>query len=33
MGSMFKVLAVSEPQLTTLAGFADQKQDDEAELP
>jgi hypothetical protein len=25
MGSMFKVLAVSEPNLTALAGFADDK--------
>jgi NADH dehydrogenase [ubiquinone] 1 alpha subcomplex assembly factor 7 len=24
MGSMFKVLAVSEPNLTSLAGFADE---------
>jgi hypothetical protein len=34
MGSMFKVLAISEPNLTMLAGFADAKPDDtEAELP
>lgn len=33
MGSMFKVLAVSEPRLTTLAGFADERQDARAELP
>jgi SAM-dependent MidA family methyltransferase len=32
MGSMFKVLAISEPSITLLAGFADQKQDGEAEL-
>ena len=25
MGSMFKVLAVSEPNLTSLAGFADEQ--------
>jgi hypothetical protein len=25
MGSMFKVLAISEPHLTTLAGFSDEK--------
>jgi SAM-dependent MidA family methyltransferase len=31
MGSMFKVLAVSEPNLTSLAGFADDKPDDKAE--
>jgi SAM-dependent MidA family methyltransferase len=33
MGSMFKVLAVSEPSLTSLAGFSDQEQDTEAALP
>ena len=33
MGSMFKVLAVSEPNLTSLAGFIDGKQDARAELP
>jgi NADH dehydrogenase [ubiquinone] 1 alpha subcomplex assembly factor 7 len=35
MGSMFKVLAVSEPNLTSLAGLSDQEQvqDVEAELP
>jgi NADH dehydrogenase [ubiquinone] 1 alpha subcomplex assembly factor 7 len=33
MGSMFKVLAVSEPNLTSLAGFADEKQDAKAALP
>ena len=26
MGSMFKVLAVSEPHLTMLAGFSDQEE-------
>jgi SAM-dependent MidA family methyltransferase len=31
MGSMFKVLAVSEPNLTSLAGFADDKPDPKAE--
>jgi hypothetical protein len=31
MGSMFKVLAVSEPNLTSLAGFADEKPDARAE--
>ena len=31
MGSMFKVLAVSEPQLTSLAGFGDEQQDARAE--
>ncbi len=31
MGSMFKVLAVSEPNLTSLAGFADERQDARAE--
>jgi SAM-dependent MidA family methyltransferase len=33
MGSMFKVLAVSEPNLTSLAGFADETRDAEAETP
>jgi SAM-dependent MidA family methyltransferase len=33
MGSMFKVLAVSEPKLTALAGFADERQDARAEIP
>lgn len=33
MGSMFKVLAVSEPNLTSLAGFADEKQDAKAAIP
>ena len=33
MGSMFKVLAVSEPNLTSLAGFADETPDDKAETP
>jgi hypothetical protein len=33
MGSMFKVLAVSEPQLTALAGFGEEKQDARAALP
>jgi hypothetical protein len=33
MGSMFKVLAISEPHLTSLAGFIDGKQDARAELP
>jgi NADH dehydrogenase [ubiquinone] 1 alpha subcomplex assembly factor 7 len=31
MGSMFKVLAVSEPRLTSLAGFQEDKQDYKAE--
>jgi NADH dehydrogenase [ubiquinone] 1 alpha subcomplex assembly factor 7 len=31
MGQMFKVLGVSEPHLTSLAGFADEKQDSRAE--
>ncbi|HEX9361503.1 MAG TPA: SAM-dependent methyltransferase [Bradyrhizobium sp.] len=31
MGSMFKVLAASEPNLTSLAGFADERQDARAE--
>jgi NADH dehydrogenase [ubiquinone] 1 alpha subcomplex assembly factor 7 len=30
MGSMFKVLAVSEPHLTTLAGFSEEKQEAKA---
>ncbi len=30
MGSMFKVLAVSEPHLASLAGFGDEKPDDKA---
>jgi hypothetical protein len=36
MGSMFKVLAVSEPNLTALAGFSDQNDQepsDEDEIP
>jgi len=33
MGSMFKVLAISGPQLTLLAGLIDEEQDTEAELP
>jgi SAM-dependent MidA family methyltransferase len=33
MGSMFKVLAISGPQLTALAGFSDENQDAEAGLP
>jgi NADH dehydrogenase [ubiquinone] 1 alpha subcomplex assembly factor 7 len=33
MGSMFKVLAVSEPHLTSLAGFADDKPGARAEAP
>ena len=33
MGSMFKVLAISGPQLTALAGFDDEKQDAGAEVP
>jgi SAM-dependent MidA family methyltransferase len=33
MGSMFKVLAVAEPQLTTLAGFADEAEGGKAEPP
>ena len=33
MGQMFKVLAVSEPNLTTLAGFADEASADKAETP
>jgi NADH dehydrogenase [ubiquinone] 1 alpha subcomplex assembly factor 7 len=30
MGSMFKVLAISEPRLTSLVGFSDEEPDDEA---
>jgi NADH dehydrogenase [ubiquinone] 1 alpha subcomplex assembly factor 7 len=33
MGSMFKVLAVSEPNLTSLAGFGEDKPAAEAEVP
>ncbi len=33
MGSMFKVLAVSEPHLASLAGFADEQPDDRTERP
>jgi NADH dehydrogenase [ubiquinone] 1 alpha subcomplex assembly factor 7 len=33
MGQMFKVLAISEPNLTALAGFSDEMQDAKAELP
>jgi NADH dehydrogenase [ubiquinone] 1 alpha subcomplex assembly factor 7 len=33
MGSMFKVLAVSDPKLTLLAGFGDEQQDARAEPP
>jgi SAM-dependent MidA family methyltransferase len=33
MGSMFKVLAISEPNLTSLAGFADETQDAGTETP
>jgi NADH dehydrogenase [ubiquinone] 1 alpha subcomplex assembly factor 7 len=33
MGSMFKVLAVSEPRLTDLAGFGEEKRDTGAEQP
>jgi len=33
MGQMFKVLAVSEPTLTSLAGFAGEAQDAEADTP
>jgi NADH dehydrogenase [ubiquinone] 1 alpha subcomplex assembly factor 7 len=33
MGQMFKVLGVSEPDLTTLAGFADEAPDDKTEAP
>jgi NADH dehydrogenase [ubiquinone] 1 alpha subcomplex assembly factor 7 len=32
MGSMFKVLAISEPSITGLAGLSDEKQDTKAEL-
>jgi len=31
MGSMFKVLAVSESKLTSLAGFGEEQQDASAE--
>jgi len=31
MGSMFKVLAVSEPKLSALAGFGDEQQDTRVE--
>src|SRR6202035_2483651 len=33
MGSMFKVLAISEPNLISLAGFADERPDAKAEVP
>jgi NADH dehydrogenase [ubiquinone] 1 alpha subcomplex assembly factor 7 len=33
MGSMFKVLAISEPNLTTLAGLSDEQQDAKAGAP
>jgi NADH dehydrogenase [ubiquinone] 1 alpha subcomplex assembly factor 7 len=33
MGQMFKVLGVSEPDLTTLAGFADERSNTKAEAP
>jgi NADH dehydrogenase [ubiquinone] 1 alpha subcomplex assembly factor 7 len=33
MGQMFKVLGVSEPNLTTLAGFADEEPAEKAETP
>jgi NADH dehydrogenase [ubiquinone] 1 alpha subcomplex assembly factor 7 len=33
MGSMFKVLAVSEPRLTSVVGFADEAQNDRAGAP
>jgi hypothetical protein len=33
MGSMFKVLAIAEPHLTSLAGFSDEKQAAGAALP
>jgi hypothetical protein len=33
MGSMFKVLAISEPNLISLAGFADERPDPKAEAP
>jgi NADH dehydrogenase [ubiquinone] 1 alpha subcomplex assembly factor 7 len=32
MGSMFKVLAISEPSITSLAGLSDERQDARAEL-
>jgi SAM-dependent MidA family methyltransferase len=32
MGSMFKVLAVSEPRLTSLAGFEEARPHDRAQL-
>ena len=31
MGQMFKVLGISEPNLTTLAGFTDETPEDKAE--
>jgi NADH dehydrogenase [ubiquinone] 1 alpha subcomplex assembly factor 7 len=33
MGSMFKVLAVSEPNLTDLAGFVDEPPASQVEIP
>jgi hypothetical protein len=33
MGSMFKVLAVSEPNLTDLAGFVDELPASQVEIP
>jgi hypothetical protein len=33
MGSMFKVLAISEPNLASLAGFADETPDARTEAP
>jgi hypothetical protein len=33
MGSMFKVLAITEPNLTSLAGLSDQEQNIKAETP
>jgi hypothetical protein len=33
MGSMFKVLAITEPQLTSVAGISDQSADSGAESP
>jgi hypothetical protein len=33
MGQMFKVLAVSEPNLTSLAGFVDEQSAPKAETP
>jgi NADH dehydrogenase [ubiquinone] 1 alpha subcomplex assembly factor 7 len=33
MGSMFKVLAISEPHLTSLAGFTEDKPDADAAPP